>query len=283
MPPRNAPCPCGSGRRFKHCHGRPASHESGSGADTVDFVIAGAQRSGTTALDLYLREHSGIAMPWTRKEVHFFDHEEHFRTEPIDYGDYHANFAARMPRQLRGESTPSYMYWIPAAERMARYNPALKIIIVLRNPITRAYSHWNKERQRGREPLPFFDALRAEPERAKAELPLQSRTSSYVDRGFYTRQIRHLWRHFPVDQTLILRSSTLQAEPGSTLDRIADFLGLAPFPRIAPKTANVRQYENPIAPHEWAYLADIYAAEIRELGQLLEWDCSQWQKIAGST
>jgi sulfotransferase family protein/SEC-C motif-containing protein len=276
---RNAPCPCGSGRRFKHCHGQLAGDESASRADTVDFVIAGAQRAGTTALDLYLREHSGVAMARTRKELHFFDDEEHFRAEPVDYAAYHENFAARMPWQLRGEATPSYMYWDPAAARMARYNPALKIIIVLRNPITRAHSHWNKERQRGRETLPFLEALRAEPERARAALPLQIRRASYVDRGFYTRQLRHLWRHFPVDQTLILRSEALQTEPEATLKRIGDFLGLGPFPRIAPKTANMKQYERPISLDEWEYLAGIYAAEIRELERLLEWDCSQWQKM----
>jgi hypothetical protein len=91
--------------------------------------------------------------------------------------------------------------------------------------------------------------------------------------------LRHLWRHFPVDQTLILRSEALRTEPEATLDRVADFLGLEPFPRIAPKTANVRQYERPISPDEWEYLAGLYAAEIRELERLLGWDCSQWQKM----
>jgi Sulfotransferase domain/SEC-C motif len=274
---RNAPCPCGSGRRFKHCHGQLTSDASTSGTDTVDFVIAGTQKAGTSALDLYLREHAGVAMAMTRKELHFFDNEEHFRTEPVDYADYHANFAPRMPRQLRGEATPIYMYWDPAAARMARYNPALKIIIVLRNPITRAYSHWNKERQQGRETLPFLEALRVEPERARSALPLQVRNASYADRGFYTRQLRRLWRHFPIDQTLVLRSEELQAVPDAALGRIAEFLGLEPFTRIAPKTANARQYERPINPDEWDYLDGIYAAEIRELERLLGWDCSQWQ------
>jgi len=271
---RHATCPCGSGRRFEHCHG-----QSANGADAVDFIIAGAQKSGTSALDLYLREHSGVAMARTRKELHFFDHEEHFRTEPVDYAAYHANFAPRMPGQLRGEATPIYMYWEPAPARMARYNPALKIIIVLRNPITRAYSHWNNEWQYRRETLPFFEALRAEPERARSALPLQLRHASYADRGYYTGQLRRLWSHFPVDQTLILRTEALQTEPDATLKRIAEFLGLGPFPRIASKTANGRRYGRPISQDEWRYLDGVYAAEIRELERLLEWDCSQWQKM----
>src|SRR5436853_431450 len=240
MQPRNMLCPCGSGKRFKHCHGQLTS-DGPSTTATLDFVIAGTQRGGTTVLDWYLREHAGVAMArW--KELHFFDNEEHFCTEPPNYAAYHASFAARMPSQLRGEATPSYMFWVPAAARMARYNPALKVIILLRNPITRAYSHWNKQWQQGRETLPFFEALRAEAERAQSALPLQARDTSYMERGFYSGQLQRLWRHFPVEQTLILRSENLQTEPETTLKRIGDFLGLGPFPSFAPKTANVRRY-----------------------------------------
>ena len=279
MHQRNAPCTCGSGRRFKHCHGRWEGGGSASETETIDFVIAGAQKAGTSVLDLYLREHPGIAMAVTRKELHFFDNEEHFRTEPVDYAAYHANFAPRLPGQLRGEATPIYMYWDPAPARMARYNPALKIIVILRNPITRAYSHWNMQRQRGRETLPFLEALRAEPERARAAQPLQIRKQSYVDRGYYARQLRRLWRHFPVDQTLILRSEELQMERDATFKRIAAFLRLGAFPHIASKPVIGQPYERPISPHEWRHLDGIYAAEIRELERLLAWDCSPWRKM----
>ncbi len=279
MPQRNAPCPCGSGRRFKQCHGQLPGAVGDDADDRVDFVIAGAQRAGTTSLDLHLREHPGFAMPWTRKELHYFDHDEHFGAEPWSFQAYHANFPPRTPGSLRGDTTPSYMYWTPAAERMARYNPELKIIVILRNPITRAYSHWNKEWQRGRETLPFREALKAESARAAASAPAQNRRTSYVDRGFYSRQLRHLWRHFAADQVLILRSSELRQDATATLNRIANFLELQPFAPVAPKTANARQYENPIDPGAWEYLAGTYAAEIQELERLLKWDCSDWRQM----
>jgi amino acid adenylation domain-containing protein len=274
-PARNGPCPCGSGRRFKHCHGRLTGDEGEQ--DRVDFVIAGAQRCGTTVLDLYLRENPGVSMPWSRKELHFFDSDESFAAEAVDYGAYHANFAPRSRGALRGESTPSYIYFRPAAARMARYNPALKIVVVLRDPIARAYSHWNKERQRGREPLSFREALRAEPERLRASGRLQLLRSSYVDRGFYARQLQHLWQFFPSKQTLVLRSTDLKADPGSTLERVAGFLGLPSSPLLVPRTAHVRKYEQPIHIQDWEYLAGIYAEEIRELERILGWDCSDWR------
>ena len=219
-------------------------------------------------------------MPWTRKELHFFDGEQHFRSEPVDYHVYHANFTARTPGQLRGDATPSYMYWQPAPARMARYNPALKIVVVLRNPITRAYSHWNKEWRRGRETLPFMEALRAEPERARAALPLQIRREAYADRGVVFTAV----------------AASVAALPGRPDARFAE-LGAASRsrgdaaahralsrPRAVPshraENGQCEAIENPMRPDEWGHLAGIYAEEIRELEQLLGWDCSQCRQMS---
>ncbi len=276
MSQRNAPCHCGSGRRFKECHGSFAASMPARPPDTVDFVVAGAQRGGTTALDRYLRQHPGISMGKTRKELHFFDHEEYFGGSDVDYAGYHAHFELRKPGQLRGDATPSYMYWWPAAERMAKYNPALKIVVVLRNPITRAHSHWNKERLRGRESLSFVDALEAEAARARAALPLQNRRTSYAERGYYTSQLERLWRHFPVAQTLILRSEALQDAPADTLARLAGFLGAAPFPPVAPASVTSRTYDAPMGREAWTLLAAAFTPEIRALEKCLGWDCAAW-------
>ena len=292
MNDRNAPCPCGSGRRYKHCHGRLSAADVTRAADviaygvganavldpTLDFVVAGTQRGGTTALDLYLREHPGIDMPRTRKELHFFDHDEHFTGPHVNYDGYHAHFGARAPGQTRGEVTPSYMDWPPAAERLARYNPALKLIVLLRNPIARAYSHWNKERERGREALPFLDALRAEVARMRELPPRQARRFAYAGRGFYGAQLDRLARHFPADQMLLLRSEALSAAPADTLGRVAEFLAVAPFPAVAPKIANAKAYEAPMPREAWFYLATVFRDEIAALERRLGWDCAAWRE-----
>ena len=277
---RNAACPCGSGRRYKHCHGQDEAREARVGRGLVGFVVAGAQRSGTTALDLHLRGHPGVAMPATRKELHFFDDDDRFRGGDVDYEAYHAHFATNRTGRLCGEVTPSYMYWIPAIERLAQSNPSLRIGIVLRTPSTRAYSHWNKERQRGREPLPFHEALCAERGRAAATASGQDRRTSYADRGFYAAQLRRLWRHFPRDQTLILRSEALRDEPAATLARIGEFLGIAPFPATAAIAANARSYEQPMRGDEWTWLAERFAGDLCDLESMLGWDCSDWLRPA---
>ncbi len=241
----------------------------------VSFIVAGAQKGGTSALDHYLREHAQLCLP-RRKELHFFDTDRYFDREPVDYTPYHAAFNPGPAQHLLGEVTPAYLYWPTAAERIARYDPAMKLIVVLRNPITRAYSHWNMSRQKRREPLSFLQALEAESERLRS-LPLeQAKRFSYADRGFYSRQLERLWRFLPRQQTLVFKSEELIATPAAVLAAIADFLGIAPFPPTPGKTVHARDYDTSMTAEEKRYLLAVFTPEIRALERLLAWDCSAW-------
>ena len=244
-------------------------------ADKVGFVVAGAQKGGTTALDHYLREHPELCLP-RRKELHFFDTDRFFAAEPVDYGPYHAAFAPGPAQRLLGEVTPAYLYWPTAAERIARYNPAMKLIVVLRNPVTRAFSQWNMARQLKREPLSFLDAVKAEPQRLQ-QLPLErAKRYTYVERGFYAQQLRRLRQYFPPAQMLIFKSEELQDQPAAMLARIATFLGIATFPPVEEKTVQAREYQVPMSEDDKRYLIGVFEPEIRELERLLGWDCSDW-------
>jgi hypothetical protein len=248
--------------------------------DKVSFIVAGAQKGGTTALDSYLREHPELCLP-RRKELHFFDTDRYFAVEPVDYRPYHAAFAPGAAHRLLGEVTPAYLYWPTAAERIARYNPAMKLIMVLRNPVTRAFSQWNMARQNGREPLPFLEALTAEPERVRT-MPLEkAKRFTYVDRGFYAQQLKRLWRYFPREHTLVFKSEELLDSPAAVLARIAHLLAIAPFPTIAPKTAHARDYDTTMNEDARRYLVGVFEAEIRELERMLGWDCSAWVRSPG--
>ncbi len=244
--------------------------------DKVGFIVAGVQKAGTSALDLYLREHPELCLP-KDKELHFFDTDHCFAVEPVDYAAYHACFSPGPGHRLLGEVTPAYLYWPTAAQRIARYNPAMRLIVVLRNPITRAFSHWNMSRRTGREPLPFRQALEAEPERLRA-LPLElAKSFTYIDRGYYTGQLERLWRYFPREQTIVFKSEDLLGAHAEVLARVADFLGIAPFPPLAQKRAEVREYNVAMGAEEKRYLAGLYETEIGALERLLGWDCSAWR------
>jgi hypothetical protein len=246
-----------------------------STARRVDFIIAGVQKSGTSALEKYLRQHDQICFPDV-KELHFFDDEGAFANGRPDYQGYHAHFHVRRSHVLLGEATPIYAYWHDAPRRMWEYNPAMKLIIVLRNPIDRAYSHWNMERQRGKETLSFSEAIRREPERCRAALPLQHRHYSYVDRGFYVEQLRRLQRFFPPAQLLVLRQETLRHEHAASLATVCRFLDVDELPALESHVVHARTYEAPMSDADWDYLHDVYETEIASLERLLNWDCQDW-------
>jgi hypothetical protein len=239
----------------------------------VDFLIAGTQKGGTTAIHSYLRAHPDLCLA-EPKETHFFDTEEHFRGGHVDYAALHAYFQPR-PGQLLGESTPITMYWADAPRRAWEYNPRMKVICVLRNPIERAFSHWNMERDRGAEDLPFMDALRREPDRCRTALPLQHRVYSYTDRGFYSEQIRRLWRFFPRTQILFLKTEELRSQPQRVLDEVFRLLDVESQP-VTPRVVHSRPHATPMTALEREYLLRLYEWEIREVSRLLGWDCQDW-------
>jgi hypothetical protein len=272
IPGRNEPCPCGSGKRYKLCHGRIDSLD-----EKVAFVVAGTQKGGTSALATYMIEHPKICMPKEVKEVHFFDTEENFASAPVDYTRYHAHYERKPGQVVLGDATPIYMYWDAAPLRIWQYNPAMKFIFLLRNPGTRAYSQWNMEVKKGRETLSFEEAIRTERERCREVLPLQHRRWSYIDRGIYSGQLRRIWRHFPIERTLVFRSEKFQVNPAPALDRIAEFLGVGPFPRTTPRKVFELPYDRPMSDEARRLLRDAFAAEIDELERMLNWDCSGWR------
>jgi len=242
----------------------------------VSFLGVGAQKAGTSALDAYLRTHPGLCMAKV-KEVHLFDDSRtYFKRTLGGYAAYHRQFAPASSTQLIGEITPAYMYWNEAPRRIWEYNPAMKLIAVLRNPITRAFSQWNMQRDVGVDPLPFWDALHAEAQRCRASLPYQNRKFSYVDRGFYTEQLRRLWSFFPAEQVLVLRYDDLRRDPKRTIDRVFDFLGVEQLPPPPPREAHVRPYAARMSQREWTFLRDVFEFEIRALERMLGWDCAEW-------
>lgn len=134
----------------------------------VGFLVAGTAKGGTTALDSYLRLHPKICMPFKLKEVNFFSTAELFSFGEPDYRLYHAFFRPKKVHCILGDVSPDYMFSEKAPRRVHDYNPEMKIVLSLRDPIDRAFSHWNMNRALGFEPLPFSEAIHGEEERARA-------------------------------------------------------------------------------------------------------------------
>lgn len=244
---------------------------------TVQFLIAGTQKGGTTALADYLRQHPALFIPAV-KELHFFDDERLNWQSPQDlYRCYHEAFCGAPAGTTWGDATPIYSYWWPAMARIWAYNPAMRLILCLRNPVERAYSHWAMETGRDWDALPFAKAIQTEAERCRTALPHQHRVFSYVSRGFYSEQLRRLWNFFPQEQTLILRQEQLLKNPTSTLCSVHRFLGVDPQPPTEALRANSGSYTSPMDPTVRAQLQELFNPEISQLEQMLGWDLSHWR------
>lgn len=244
--------------------------------DKLDFILAGAQKSGTTALHYFLQKHPRIDMG-DQQEMHFFDNDEIFSHGPVDYESLHRHFGRPAKSTITGDCTPSYLYYAPAAERIRNYHPQIKLLVLLRNPVERAFAHWNMQRFKGREPLDFFQAVKEEKTRIAGAPPLEARRFAYVDRGFYAQQLERFFRFFPRHQMKIVKFEEFKDRPEKTLESIFAFLGLEPLVSFRSKDRNVVPYERAINWEERVSLYNIFASDIAQLEKLLGWDCSDWK------
>lgn len=250
------------------------------------FLIAGAQKCGTTSLAGALREHPEIFMT-KRKELHFFDrhydrglewYERHFTPEP-----QHRQF---------GEATPAYMFDKDARSRLAQTLPEAKIVIILRDPVSRAYSHYWHKRRLGDEPLTSFeDAVAAEPERMASNRVRVRNGYSYITRGYYMDQIEPMVEAHGRDRVHVLLLDDLTADRVGTLRTLLEFLEVDPGPaqelnvgqrnkyRVTTESGDVQpvQYE-PMAEATRLRLQELYAESNARLAEFLGRDLSHWQR-----
>jgi hypothetical protein len=243
--------------------------------ERLDFILAGAQKSGTTALHYFLAKHPNITMG-DQQEIHFFDNDAMFVAR-VDYEQLHKHYPLLAPSTIAGDCTPSYIYHEPASERIWNYNPRIKLLILLRNPVERAFAHWNMQRFKGREPLDFFDAVREEKTRIAGAPPTEVRRFAYIDRGFYAGQLERLFKFFPREQVKVVKSEEFREKPRETLASIFSFLGLNPLRSVRSRDRNVVPYERAMNWEERVFLYNLFAKDIAKLEQMLGWNCSDWK------
>lgn len=203
-----------------------------------DFIIIGAQRCGTTSLYEYLLGHPDIRGA-ARKEVHFYD--VHFRNGVNWYRSF---FPLRSEKArhggagfVAGEASPYYLFHPHVPRRIQQVTPQARFIVILRNPVDRAYSQFHFNTRRGKEGRSFEEALAYEEQVAAAEIAKLAenehyrsrihRDALYLHRGIYADQLQNWFGCFPREQFLILKTEDLEAQPQETLDRVFAFLGVA--------------------------------------------------------
>jgi hypothetical protein len=236
------------------------------------FLIIGTQRGGTTSLFDYLTRHPDVGET-LKKEIHFFDLHFH---RGLDW--YRAHFPISGAAAIVGEASPSYLLHPEAPSRVHAALPSVTLIALLRNPIDRAWSHYQLNAKRGHEPLAFEEAIAREPERlagAAAGAHDESwRLFSYLSRGLYADQLQRWLRFFPREQLLIVKSEDLYRDPAAIYDQTVQRLGLRRWPLQRFRARHAGSYAG-MEPETRERLAEYFAphnARLYEmLGRDLDW------------
>jgi hypothetical protein len=250
-----------------------------------DFLIVGEAKAGTTTLYDLLSRHPQVA-PAAMKEVHFFDLRfsrgvEWYRAQfPLSYrvrGGYEGPGA----RLCTGEASPYYMLHPHAPRRIKALLPHVRLIVLVRNPIERAYSHYHHETRAGRESLSFEEAIDREPERLAGERERMLadehyssapyRRNSYLRRGQYADQIDALHALFDPRQVLVVCSEELFKSPHKAYGEVISFLGLPAVNKTAIRRQNSGSYA-PMSAATRSRLVAYFEPHNQRLYQLLDRD-----------
>lgn len=200
-----------------------------------DFLLLGAAKAGTTSLAQYLGQHPGVFM--ARKDLNYFlDHpaaRSPFRGPDVTHAraakgseDYRAAFEEAPPGSLAGDASHIYLY-APEAPGLIRQRLGTPhLVVVLRHPVERAYSHYAFNRGLGTELLPSFEeALAAEDMRVEAGW---DPVFHYRRRGLYGEQLARYLEVFPAARLQVLVFEELFADPAAALRGLFEFLGVDP-------------------------------------------------------
>ena len=218
-----------------------------------DFVVIGAAKSGTTSLYEMICRHPRV-LPAVRKEINYFDDPRMHERGALWYRQHFPTvFEKRLPRaKLTGEATPSYFPHPAAPARAARAVPRAKLVLALRNPADRAYSHYNMRLRRGRECMTFEDALEYEErrtawdrERSAADprhKAYRSYNYGYAEGGRYAEHLERWLAHFAAENILTVEADRMKRDGQAALDEVYSFLGLEPFGAGAPAALNEGSY-----------------------------------------
>lgn len=251
-----------------------------------DFLVIGTMKGGSTTFYQWLVTHP-LVLPAVEKEVHFFDF--HFRRKVTWYRSQlpsqrqRDRLSARSGhRALACEASPTYISHPLAARRAQSVVPEAKLIALLRNPVDRAYSHYQAAIRNDWEVLSFEEALDREPSRLEGQVDAllmdQAHNRSfplyrwsYMAMGHYADFLEHWFRYFPRQQFMFILNEEMDRGPEATFRRVYEFLDLPYHPLPPIGRSGVGSYP-PMQPATRERLEEYFRPHNRRLAELLDID-----------
>ena len=299
-----------------------------------NFLIIGAARSGTSSLYEYMKQHPDIYFS-SNKEPMFFsfyqqkvdfkgpgDNLELNRKSVVDPDAYRALFQGARGEKAIGEASANYLYSKAAADNIKKFIPDVKIIVVLRNPVERAYSSYLYTMRDGREPESSFEAALADEENRINNH--WEHIWHYRRMGFYHEQLSHYYANFPAENILVLLQEDLKKDTAAVLKKVFAFLGVDPeftpdfsveynqggkpknalLNSVLTRPSRIKQWLRPLLPRKMIEfyvelkhknldkpellpetrkeLTELYRPDIQQLETLIGRDLSHWLKTEGA-
>lgn len=243
----------------------------------IDFLCIGAQKAGTTLLYEHLKKIDDIFLPES-KELHFFDDIKNYHRGINYYFEYFKNAKTD---QKKGEITPAYIFFdkVPGRIRQSLNSEKIKFIVLLRNPVDRAYSQYNMSIKQGHENLSFEQALMYENYRLKEYSDCVNFT--YLKRGFYSKQILNYFKYFNKKKFKFILFEKFVKEQKKYIYEILDFLEIDIKEIKSLKIENQIVFQNKYETMNLKtreILNKIYEKEINILENITELDLSAWKE-----
>ena len=190
----------------------------------LSFVCIGTQKAGTTSFHDFLLQHPSIGLPH-HKETHFFVRDSEYKKGISHYFNY--NFKKIKKDQVLGEINPQFCYVSKTAHRLKECFANLKVIMIIRNPVDRAFSHYLMTKRRGLEDLTFKEAVEKEESRLideNGELHF-----SYINRGMYLDQIMRYEQLFGKENVKVILFKDFIKSTPKVMEEVCNFIGVPQF------------------------------------------------------
>ena len=249
------------------------------------FIIIGTVRSGTTSLYYNICQHECV-LTAAYDELGFFDSNYHLGLNWYRslFPTLFSKWAVKQKTQfaITGEDTPFYIWNPLVAKRILKILPNIKLIVLFRNPVDRAYSNYHLAVREGSENLSFEDAIQVElknldkiNDNIKQDVNKYAIARSYIAKGFYADQLKIWLELFRFEQLIIISTEDLESNPQKTLDNIYDFLKIPKNHVLIPEKQKIASYPK-IKDETRKFLIDLYKKSNAELftmiGQTFDWD-----------
>ena len=249
-----------------------------------DFLIIGAAKSGTTSLAAALAKHP---------DLYILPYEVHYFSKRLSRGDRWYLSLFDQPGKLQGEKSPTYLYYLDCHREIYRLLPHAALVVLLRDPVERAFSNWNMRyndkrlisqglhfnrghRDRPLESLDFpalVDYYLENDDSAAVFLP----PLDVIHRSLYLPQVESLLRYFPGENILFLLSERFFGSEARCCEKVCRFLNIDPLPLPAFERQRQGQYKKPLPQKTRDQLKEFFRPYNRQLSKLLGLSIEEWQ------